>query len=85
MELLKLHWPTLNRLGLVNEQPRLILRGKDSEATTCFAEIFSWKKDGFRIGHQHPEVIALWEPMEQMCEARLGQPATEFPHFELVE
>jgi hypothetical protein len=36
------------------------------------------------VAHQHPEVLALWEPMEQMCEARGGHPATEFPHYAVL-
>lgn len=30
----------------------------------------------------HPDVVAIWERMEQLCEAGEGQPATSFPHFE---
>ena len=82
--LLKRHWPTLRRLGLVHEQPRLALRGRDSEKTACFVELFAWKERGFEVAHQHPEVLALWEPMEQMCEARGGHPATEFPHYAVL-
>lgn len=79
--LLKRHWPTLQKLGLVHEQPRIALRGRDSERTSSFVEVFAWKERGFEVAHQHPEVLALWEPMEQMCEARDGRPATEFPHY----
>ena len=82
--LLKRHWPTLKKLGLVDEQPRMTLRGRDTDEATCFVEIFAWKDRGFEIAHQHPEVLALWEPMEQMCEARGGHPATEFPHYSVL-
>jgi hypothetical protein len=84
VELLKAHWPTLFKLELVHEQPRMLLRRRDSETTSCFIEIFAWKDKGFEIAHQHPEVLALWEPMEQLCEARNGQPAVEFPHYSVV-
>lgn len=84
VELLKHHWPTLFKLGVVHEQPRMILRGRDTEKTSCFVEVFAWKEGGFAIAHQHPEVLALWEPMEQMCEARDGRPATEFPHYSVL-
>jgi hypothetical protein len=83
--LLKHHWPTLYRLGMVREQPRMALQRRDSEKTSCFIEVFAWKERGFEVAHQHPEVLALWEPMEQMCEARGGQPATEFPHYSVLE
>jgi hypothetical protein len=82
--LLKLHWPTLWKLGLVQEQPRMALQGRDTDKTSCFVEIFAWKDRGFEVAHKHPEVLALWEPMEQMCEARDGRPATEFPHYNVL-
>jgi hypothetical protein len=82
--LLKRHWPTLKKLGLVDDQPRLALRGHDTDQTSCFVEIFAWKDRGFEVAHKHPEVLALWEPMEAMCEARGGHPATEFPHYSIL-
>jgi len=85
LALLKRHWPTLNKLGVVVDQPRMILQRRDSAEAPCFVEIFAWKDRGFEIAHQHPEVLALWEPMEAMCEERGGQPATEFPHYSLLE
>jgi hypothetical protein len=81
ISLLKRHWPTLRKLGLIHEQPRMALQGRDSAKTSSFVEVFAWKDRGFEAAHQHPEVLALWEPMEQMCEARDGHPATEFPHY----
>ena len=82
--LLERHWPTLRKLGLVHEQPRMALRGHDADTTSCFVEIFAWKDRGFEVAHKHPVVLALWEPMEQMCEARDGRPATEFPHYSVL-
>ena len=79
--LLKRHWTTLRKLGLVHDQPRMALQGRDTDKTSCFVEVFAWKDRGFEGAHKHPEVLALWEPMEQMCEARNGHPATEFPHY----
>jgi hypothetical protein len=79
--LLRRHWPTLQKLGLVREHPRMALQGRDTDKTSCFVEVFAWKDRGFEVAHKHPEVLALWEPMEQMCEARNGHPATEFPHY----
>jgi hypothetical protein len=82
--LLKRHWPTLFKLGVVHEQPRMALQGRDTEKTSCFVEVFAWKDRGFELAHQHPGVLALWEPMEQMCEVRNGHPATEFPHYAVL-
>ena len=86
LKLLNAHWPTLHRLGLVSDEPRLVFRGHDSEKTTFFVEIFAWKDDRiFKKAHEYPEVMALWEPMEAMCEKRNGYPACEFPHVEPLE
>jgi hypothetical protein len=83
--LLKRHWTTLRKLGLVHEQPRMALQGRDTDKTSCFVEVFAWKDRGFEVAHKHPEVLAIWEPMEQMCEPRDGRPATEFPHYAILE
>jgi hypothetical protein len=82
--LLKRHWPTLRKLGLVLEQPRMALQGRDTDQTPCFVEVFAWKDRGFEVAHKHPEVLAIWEPMEQMCEPRDGRPAMEFPHYAVL-
>jgi len=82
-KLLRKHWSTLDRLGLVAKTPRLVLRSLGSKGCEIM-EVFAWKSGGFERAHKSPEVLALWEPMEQMCEARDGRPATEFPHFEII-
>jgi hypothetical protein len=82
--LLARHWPTLKRLDLVAAAPRLMLRGIDKDRRSDFVEVFAWKPGGFQRGHRMPEVLAIWEPMEKLCETRHGLPATEFPHFEPV-
>ncbi len=79
--LLKRHWTTLRKLGLVHDQPRMALQGRDTDKTSCFVEVFAWKDRGFEVAQKHPEVLAIWEPIEQMCEPRDGHPATEFPHY----
>ena len=85
VSLLKRHWPTLKKLGVVLDQPRMALQRRQSDGAPCFVEIFAWKDRGFEVAHKHPEVLALWEPMEAMCEARGGQPATEFPHYSVLD
>src|SRR5438270_12304137 len=86
LKLLAVHWPTLKKVGLVAPRPRLLFRGRDQGAKTFFVEIFAWKNSGAaRFAHQFPEVMAIWEPMEQLCEERLGRPAMEFPHVQPLE
>src|SRR5258708_36551718 len=79
--LLKRHWPTLRKLGLVHDQPRMALQGSDTDKTACFVEIFAWKDRGFEVAHQHPEVLALWGPMEHSAEAPVGRRPRESPHY----
>ncbi len=80
--LLARHWPVLKRLGLVTQAPRLMLRGLAPETRGDFLEVFAWRAHGFEVAHKMPEVLAIWEPMEKLCEPRGGRPAMEFPHFE---
>lgn len=84
--LLKRHWPTLRKLGLVTPTPSLIYRGKDESKKTFFVEIFTWKSaKAVSTAHEHPQVMAIWEPMGALLEERLGRPSMEFPHVEQVQ
>jgi len=79
--LLHRHWPTLHRLGLTTEEPSRIYRGEHERGDPYFVEIFTWKNThAARRAHEYPEVAAVWEPMEGLCEGRAGRPAMEFPH-----
>lgn len=81
VRLLKRHWPTLRRLDVVTKDPPLIFRGHEGARQPLFVEIFAWKdRAAFEIAHRHPEVLAIWEPMEALTEARGGKPAMDFPH-----
>ena len=76
LNVVKRHWPTLDRLELVAQQPRLLLRGTGKENANEFVEIYAWKDaESARTAHQAPAVLALWEPMEQICES------VKFPHY----
>jgi len=78
-----LHWPTLKRLGTVTDEPSQIYRGADEKGRPMFWEIFHWKSAAaFQKAHTHPDVLAIWEPMDMLCEPRDGRPNMEFPHVE---
>ncbi|HYL59355.1 MAG TPA: hypothetical protein VEU51_10815 [Candidatus Acidoferrales bacterium] len=81
-KLIRKHWATLNRLGLVAKEPRLVMRGLDRDNLGDLIEIFAWKPGGFERAHKLPDVLAIWEPMEMLCESRGGRPSMEFPHYE---
>ena len=34
------------------------------------------------VAHEHPEVMAIWEPMDKLTEQRDGRPNMEFPHVQ---
>jgi hypothetical protein len=81
IRLLRKHWPTLRRLGAVTAAKSRVYRGADATGRPMFWEIFEWKSAAaFEKAHRHPEVLAIWEPMDALCEARGGNPNMEFPH-----
>ncbi|MCB9831905.1 MAG: hypothetical protein H6807_05470 [Planctomycetes bacterium] len=80
-ELLRRHWPTLDRLGLVVGEPSRIYRGEEGGAPIYY-EIFTWKdgEQGSRQAHESPEVGEIWRAMGALVEERDGRPMFEFPH-----
>jgi hypothetical protein len=82
LDLLGRHWRTLRDLGFVTAEESLVLRSTDGGLT--YVEIFTWVEGGFGQAHEHPDVLAIWEPMDPLLEERDGRPRWEFPHFEWV-
>lgn len=76
------HWHTLHDLGFVTDEEALVFRQLDSPPT--YVEIFTWVAGGFERAHNHPDVVAIWEPMDPLLEERDGRLKWEFPHFERV-
>ena len=84
-KLLLQHWPKLRELGMVTDEPSVAYRGLDAKGRPFFVEIFSWKSGALtRRAHDHPDVMAIWELMDTLCESRDGMPNMEFPHVERV-
>ncbi|HEY3952051.1 MAG TPA: hypothetical protein VGM53_01635 [Streptosporangiaceae bacterium] len=81
--LLRRHWRTLHELGFVTDDREMVFRSQEEGAPT-YVEIFTWVEGGFGQAHEHPDVLAIWEPMEPLLEERDGRPRWEFPHFEQV-
>jgi len=80
--LLSRHWAPLRALGFVTAEESLIFRTVGEPPT--YVEIFTWVEGGFGRAHEHPAVLAIWEPMDPLLEERDGQPKWEFPHFQRV-
>jgi len=86
LNLLRKHCPTLRQLSLVTDEPSLLFRGIDESGKSFFVELLHWKsKDGHKVAEQMPEVLAIWERMGQLVEARMGRPPMEFPFVEQIE
>lgn len=86
VELLARHWPTLRDLGLVTEEPARHFRGEEHDGAPLFVEIFDWvDARAAQRAHEHPEVMAIWEPMDGLTEMRGGRPNMEFPHVRRIE
>ena len=86
VELLKRHWPTLHDLGLVTDEPPMVLRSAEGPLT--YVEIFTWETGGMRPAHDHPDVIDIWEPMKKYVEERTethNVPGMSFPLFHRVD
>ena len=84
-KLLANHWQTLHRLGLVTDVPPQHFKGEEQDnGQPIYFEIFDWLDDAVERAHEHPEVMAIWEPMDQLCEARGDKPNMEFPHVDTL-
>ena len=86
VRLLERHWPALRALGLVTRRKPQHFRGAEDGGGPLFVEIFDWiDATAAGLAHTHPEVVAIWEPMDTLCEARAGKPNMEFPHVRPLE
>jgi hypothetical protein len=66
----------------VSTQARVGGESRHNESGTTFVEIFSWSRsDAPQLAHNTPAVMAVWEPMGALVEARDGRPAMEFPNY----
>ena len=81
-DLLSRHWATLHHLRFVTDDEPIVFRS--AEAPLTYVEILTWVEGGFGRAHEHPEVLAIWEPMDPLLEERDGRPRWEFPHLERV-
>jgi hypothetical protein len=82
VNLLAKHWHTLHDLGFVTDEESVVYR--EIRGRPTYVEIFTWVAGGFERAHDHPDVLALWEPMEPLLEDRNGRRKWEFPHYERV-
>lgn len=84
LKLLDQDWATLRKLGLVLEQPRILLRGEDEPGRTYFVEIFTWKNHDVP-DHAPPEVWTTWKKMNAATEDWGGHRGIEAPEVHMIE
>lgn len=77
------NWSTLRKLGLVLQEPHLVLRGKDDGGKTIFVELLTWR-DHEAADHVPAEVQKIWNHLQALVETRDGHKGIEFPEFEIV-
>lgn len=76
---------TLQRLGLVTDAPSHSYKGVEQDnGQPIYFEIFEWLDGAAERAHEHPDVMAVWEPMDQLCENRGDKPNMEFPHVQAL-
>jgi hypothetical protein len=81
LELIGRHWPTLRRMKLATPERPVVFQGEDDSGKTFFVEVFSWvDSEAAGRAHHMPAVMAVWGPMGDLVEERLGRPGMEFPH-----
>ncbi len=84
--LLAEHWPTLDRLQLVESPGTVVYRGVEEVTNRpIYFEIFHWRDGAVERAHEHPQVMQVWERMDQLCEARGERPNMEFPQVSRVD
>jgi hypothetical protein len=84
--LLAKHWPTLKRAGLGADTPSTIYHGVEDGGAPLFVEMLHWQNaEGPNRAHELPAVMAVWEPMGKLCEARDGRPSMEFHGVERID
>lgn len=77
-------WALYKRLGLVLDRPHMVLRGADDKGRSYFVEIFTWKSSDVP-DHAPPEVRAIWQQLEAVCEVRDGRPGIDFSEVTAVQ
>jgi hypothetical protein len=69
--LLKKHGPALRSAGLSPDKPPVIWKAESGRKPgVVFVELMQWKDEtSAAAAHQMPEVMAVWEPMGNYCDA----------------
>ena len=77
------HWDTVRRLKMVTDAPHVTLRGTEKGDRTYFVEIMTWR-DASVPDAAPPEILAIWKEMNDLVEARNGQPGLDISEVSIV-
>ena len=82
---LKEHHPACLKLGLVLEQPHLILSGME-DGKPVVIEILTWKDSDApdSVPGHHPEIKAIWDRLNALVEKRDGKRGIEIEEMDIV-
>jgi len=85
-ELMKTHWDTLNKEGLVSNRKSIIAKSSNG----AIIEVFGWKsKEAIEYAHTNKAVQEMWQEYARVCEfIPIGQvPESEqlFSEFAPIE
>ncbi len=79
--LLARHWKTLRGLDLATDRPTQLFKGEENGGGRVYVEVFEWLSEAASTrAHELPEVLAIWEPMGALVEARGTKPPMDFIH-----
>ncbi len=70
LSLLRRHWPTLHRAGLVTDATARAWRAADKRTgRPFFVEMFEWRDArASDAAHRDPAGLSVWQPMEPLLE-----------------
>ena len=86
LDVLKQHYPTCRKDGLVLASPHLILSGKEDGGKPVVVEILTWR-DGDapdNVAEKNPDVLAIWNKLGSLVEKRNGKPGIEIDPVDVV-
>jgi hypothetical protein len=76
-------WEAYTKEKLVFDQPHVVVRGKETDGKTYFVDIFTWVSQS-TPDHPPASVVAVWQSMGPLVEARNGHPSMEITEVQLV-
>ena len=78
-DLLRRHWPTLRKYGLVTADPAEVFYGQDYSGP-FFVEIMTWTEPSAPAkAYWTPEVNEIWSDLYAFTESRNGRPGIDYP------